>query len=79
MNAHQSPQPYVDFPALALAHDRIAALRAEAEHGRLTRAPRARGRGRLWSAGVVAALRESIARSLPASRTMARRQPCATC
>ena len=79
MNAHESPQPYLDFPSLALAHERIAALRAEAERGRLMRAPRGPRRGPSWSAGVVAALRESLARSLPNSRTVPERQPCPTC
>ena len=79
MNAHVSPQPRPDFPALALAHDRIAVLRAEAEHGRLVRAARGPRRGPRWSAGVVDALRTSLAGSLPASRTLAQHQPCATC
>ena len=79
MSAHRSPQPYPDFPSLALAHERIAALRAEVERDRLARAARGSRRGPSWSAGVVAALRESLAGSLPALRTEARRQPCATC
>jgi hypothetical protein len=79
MNAHQSAQPYPDFPSLALAHERIAVLRAEAERDRLVRAARGPRRRLSWSAGVVAALRESLAGSLPASRRVARRQTCATC
>jgi len=79
MNAHESAQPYPDFPSLALAYDRIAVLRAEAEHGRLVRAARSPRRRPWWSAGVVAALRTSLAGSLPASRPFARHQPCATC
>ena len=79
MSAHQSPQPYPDFPSLALAHERIAMLRAEAERGRLVRAARPPKRGPSWSAGVVTALRESLAGWLPASRTVARRESCPTC
>ena len=78
MNAHTSPQPYLDFPSLALAHERIATLRAEAERGRQVRAGRSPRRPS-WSAGVVAALRESLSGSLPASRAVARREPCPTC
>ena len=79
MNAHPSPQPYPDFPSLALAHDRIATLRAEAERGRQVRAARSPRRGPSWPAGVIAALRASLAGSLPASRAVARREPCPTC
>jgi hypothetical protein len=79
MTAHKSAQPYPDFPSVALAQERIAALRAEAERGRLTRAARGPRRGPSWSAGVVAALRQSLAGSLPASQTVTRRQPCPTC
>ena len=79
MNAHPSLQPYQDFPALALAQERIATLRAEADHGRLVRAARSPRRRPSWPAGVVAALRESLAGRMPASRAVARRQPCTTC
>jgi hypothetical protein len=78
VNAHTSPQPRPDFPSLALAHERIATLRAEAEHGRLVRAASPR-RGTSWPGAVVAALRESLAGSIPVSRAVARRQPCPTC
>jgi len=79
VSAHQSPQPYPDFPSLALAHERIAMLRAEAERGRLVRAARSPKRGPSWSARVAAALRESLGGSLPTSRRVARREPCPTC
>ncbi len=79
MNARPSPQPYPDFPALALAHERIATLRAEAEHDRRARAAGSPRRGPSWPAGVIAALRASLAGSLPAARTAARRDPCPTC
>lgn len=79
MSTHKAARPYADFPSLALAHERIAVLRAEAEHDRLVRAARGPRRGPSWAAGVVALLRESLAGSLPASRPLARRQPCPTC
>jgi hypothetical protein len=79
MNAHESRQPSLDFPPLALAYDRIAVLRTEADRARLGGAGRAPRRGPSWPAGVVAALRESIAGALPASRAVVRREPCTTC
>ena len=78
MNAHESRQPHLDFPSLALAHERIAELRTEADRARLPRAARGPRHGASWPTNVVTALRASLAGALP-SRPEARRQPCATC
>ena len=64
---------------LALAQARIAELRSAAEHAHLVRSARSPRRAPSWPAGVVAALRDSLAGALPVSRASARRQPCPTC
>ena len=75
---HDQPYPSASM-TLAVAHARIAELRAAAEHAHLVRTARGPRRAPSWPAGVAAALRDSLAGALPVSRTAARRQPCATC
>ena len=64
-------------PSLTLAHERIAELRAAAEHHE--RASIARRRKVAWPAGFVAALRDSLATAIPARRGRRTGQPCPTC
>ena len=80
MTTQTHDQPHPSGPmTLAAAHARIAELRAAAEHADLVRTARGPHRAPSWPAGVAAALRNSLAAALPASRSAARRQPCPTC
>ena len=67
-------------PSLALAHERIAELRAAAEHaGRARIARTVRGRTVAWPGGFVAALRDSLATANPARLVGRNGQVCPTC
>jgi hypothetical protein len=79
VTVHLSPLSYCGSPSLAVAHERIAELRAAAQRAELVRAARSRRRAPVWPAGVVSALRESLAGVLPSSRAVAGCQPCPTC
>ena len=77
------PHDHQQYPTgsmtLAVAAARIAELRSAAEHADLVRAARGPRRAPSWPAGVAAALRDSLAGALPASRSAARCEPCPTC
>jgi hypothetical protein len=65
--------------SFALAQERVAELRARAEHAQLVRTARGRRRSPAWPAGVAAALRDSIASSVPSRGARRRGEPCPTC
>jgi hypothetical protein len=80
MTAQRNHLPFPASPSMAFAQERVAELRAAAEHARAVRSARGPRRTAPWPDLVVAALRDSLGTALPTPRRGAARcKPCPTC